>query len=116
MRPKQKSDRKPKQLAAPKEESAIVKLGTELKEVQGVSATIVRPHVSILSDPELYFAFMEIAAMNIYATRKSTEALKVMTQLFTQYQEYKNSSASEYDIAGMFEDSHATTKKEEPEK
>lgn len=113
MRTKQKSDKKTRVRNVPKKETEISKLETELKEVQVASATIVKPEVSVIADPELYFSFMEIAALNLYATRRSTEALKIMTQLFTQYQEFKNASASEYDISGMFDDSHNKKDKED---
>lgn len=119
MRAKQKNEKKPKAIAAPKpkvEETQIVKLGSELKEVQDASRFIVKPEVSIISDAELYFSFMEIAAMNLYAQRRSTEALKIMTQLFTQYQEYKNQNRNEYDTTDLFEDSHASSKKEKETK
>lgn len=113
MRTKQKSDKKTRVRNVPKKETEISKLETELKEVQVASATIVKPEVSVIADPELYFSFMEIAALNLYATRRSTEALKIMTQLFAQYQEFKNASASEYDLSGMFDDSHDKKDKED---
>lgn len=118
MRAGQKSGKKPtatkpKQKA---EDTQVGKLGTELKEVQSASRSIVKPEVSIISDPELYFSFMEIAAMNLYAQRRSAEALKIMTQLFTQYQEFKNQDSNEYDTSDMFVDSHTSTKKDKEDK
>lgn len=118
MRTKQKNEKKVKSIKEPKpkvEDTQIVKLGSELKEVQDASRFIVKPEVSIISDPELYFSFMEIAAMNLYAQRRSTEALKIMTQLFTQYQEFKNQDSNEFDTSDLFADSH-TSKKEKEDK
>ena len=117
MQPKQKktkSVQKRKQVISdPAKETEIVKLENELKEVQQASRSIVKPEISVISDPELYFSFMEIAALNLFATRKSPEALKIMTQLFTQYQEYKSKIADEYDVLELFSDSHTEKKEEE---
>lgn len=89
------------------EESAIVKLETDLKETQSASKTIVNPVVSIISNPELYFSFMETAAMDLFARKKNIDALKIMTSLFTQYHEYKsNSDIDHSDITLIFQDSH----------
>jgi hypothetical protein len=91
----------------------ISKLQTELKEVQNSSKIIVKPEISIISDPDLYFSFMEIAAMNLYAQKRNSEALKILTQLFTQYQEFKNHSDSNYDTSEFFNNDIFTTQKKE---
>lgn len=89
------------------EESAISKLENELKETQAGSQIVVNPVVSIISNPELYFAFMETAALDLFAKRKNIDALKIMTSLFTQYHEYKSrTNSDDSEISLIFQDSH----------
>lgn len=95
------------------EETAIVKLQNELKETQQSSVTIVNPVTSIISNPELYFSFMEIATLDMFAKKKSLEALKIMSTLFTQYQEFLSKKSDSFEgIDAIFAESHKKEKEE----
>lgn len=95
------------------EETAIVKLQNELKETQQGSVTIVNPVTSIISNPELYFSFMEIATLDMFAKKKSLEALKIMSTLFTQYQEFLSKKSDSFEgIDAIFAESHKKEKEE----
>lgn len=109
---KSKKETKVSEPKVKQEETAIDKLGSELKETQNGSKTIVSPVTSLISNPELYFSFMEIAALDLFARRKNVEALKILNTIFTQYQEYKSKAGNyEDEIDLIFADSHQ--KKEE---
>jgi len=56
---------------------------------------------------------METATLDMFAKKKSLEALKIMSTLFTQYQEFLSKKSDSFEgIDAIFAESHKKEKEE----